>query len=55
MSQPKEVQDLKNQFLHSESLVNDNRVQVPESFKMKLYGLAKQIKEGDCRMPQPPA
>jgi acyl-CoA-binding protein len=47
-------QDLKNQFLQAETLVNDSKVQVPESLKMKLYGLAKQAKEGDCKMPQPP-
>jgi acyl-CoA-binding protein len=52
---PLQGQELKNQFLQSEQMVNENRVQVPESLKMKLYGLGKQIKEGDCRMPQPPA
>ncbi len=49
------LEDLKSKFLNAESLVNDNKVQVPETIKMKLYGLGKQIKEGDCKMPQPPA
>ena len=48
-------QDLKTQYLSAEAQVNDNRVQVPETIRMKLYGLSKQIKEGDCKMPQPPA
>jgi acyl-CoA-binding protein len=47
-------QDLKTQFLTAEASVSDNKVQAPESIRMKLYGLAKQIKEGDCRMPKPP-
>lgn len=47
-------QDLKNQFVQAEVQVNEAKVQVPESLKMKLYGLAKQAKEGDCKMPQPP-
>lgn len=47
-------QELKTKFAIAEKLVNENRVQVPENFKMKLYGLSKQAKEGDCRMPQPP-
>lgn len=46
--------DLKTQFLAAEASVNENRVQVPETVRMKLYGLAKQVKEGDCRMPKPP-
>lgn len=49
------AQELKTKFVAAEKLIQENRVQVPESLKMKLYGLAKQAKEGDCRMPQPPA
>eukprot|EP01040_Poterioochromonas_malhamensis_P025805 gene25805-32277_t len=52
MSQAKP--DSRTQFLTAEASVNENRVQVPENIRMKLYGLAKQIKEGDCRMPKPP-
>jgi len=48
------AQELKSKFIAAEKLVNENRVQVPESLKMKLYGLAKHAKEGDCKMPQPP-
>jgi hypothetical protein len=48
------AQDLKTKFVAAEKLIQENRVQVPETLKMKLYGLAKQAKEGDCRMPQPP-
>jgi len=48
------AQELKTKFFNAEKLVNESRVQVPESLKMKLYGLSKQAKEGDCRMPQPP-
>ncbi len=46
---------MKANFFNAEKLVNESRVQVPETLKMKLYGLAKQAKEGDCKMPQPPA
>lgn len=48
------AQDLKSKFDIAEKLVNENQVQVPQNFKMKLYGLSKQAKEGDCRIPQPP-
>jgi hypothetical protein len=48
-------QEMKANFFNAEKLVNESRVQVPETLKMKLYGLAKQAKEGDCKMPQPPA
>lgn len=47
-------QDLKAQFLQAEKQVSEGKAQIPETLKMKLYGLAKQAKEGDCRMPQPP-
>lgn len=48
------VQELKNKYFNAEGLVAENKVLVPESLKMKLYGLSKQVKEGDCKMPQPP-
>lgn len=50
-----ESNTLKNQFLKAEALVNEGRVQVPESLKYKLYGIGKQIVNGDCKMQQPPA
>lgn len=56
MSQPADpTSELKNKFLKCEALVNESKVQVPESLKYKLYGLAKQVVVGDCKMPQPPA
>ena len=30
------MEELKTKFLHAENLVNDNKVQVQESLKMKL-------------------
>jgi hypothetical protein len=48
------AEDLKARFLIAEKLVNESQVQVPQNLKMKLYGLLKQAKEGDCRMAQPP-
>jgi acyl-CoA-binding protein len=47
--------NLKNQFIKAEALVNEGKVQVPETIKYKLYGLGKQVVVGDCKMPQPPA
>lgn len=54
-STPDKGTQLKNQFLRAEGLVNEGKVQVPESLKYKLYGLSKQVVVGDCKMPQPPA
>lgn len=48
------MQSLKDKYLSAESYFNVHREEVSESLKLKLYGLSKQAKEGDCRMPEPP-
>lgn len=45
---------LKDKFLEAEGFLSQAKLQMPETVKLKLYGLSKQIKEGDCKMPQPP-
>lgn len=40
--------------MNAEKIFQECSDQVPDNLKMKLYGLAKQAKEGDCRMPMPP-
>jgi acyl-CoA-binding protein len=45
---------LKEKFLEAEGYLAQSKVQMSETIKLRLYGLTKQIKEGDCKMPQPP-
>lgn len=45
---------LHERFMNAEKIFQECSDQVPDNLKMKLYGLAKQAKEGDCRMPMPP-
>lgn len=45
---------LHERFANAERHLQDARDNIPENLKMKLYGLSKQAKEGDCRMPMPP-
>jgi acyl-CoA-binding protein len=45
---------LHERFTNAEKIFQECKDNVPENLKMKLYGLSKQAKEGDCRMPQPP-
>lgn len=47
-------QSLSERFTNAERILQECRDNVPENLKMKLYGLSKQAKEGDCRMPMPP-
>lgn len=47
-------QSLNERFTNAERILQECRDNVPENLKMKLYGLSKQAKEGDCRMPMPP-
>jgi hypothetical protein len=45
---------LKEKFLEAEGFLSQSKIQMSETIKLRLYGLTKQIKEGDCKMPQPP-
>ena len=47
---------LHERFIQSEVIYNQKKDtnEFLEPVKMKLYGLLKQSKEGDCRMPMPP-
>lgn len=49
-----DMSTLKDRFLEAEGFLSANKIQMTEALKLKLYGLSKQIKEGDCKMPQPP-
>lgn len=48
------MSNLKDKFLDAEGFLAQNKIQMSETAKLRLYGLTKQIKEGDCKMPQPP-
>lgn len=50
----KASKELKKKYLQAEKLVNELVVIIPEEQKMTLYGLQKQVREGDCDKPQPP-
>lgn len=45
---------LHERYVNAEVFYNANKHRVPENLKYKIYGLSKQAKEGDCRMPMPP-
>jgi acyl-CoA-binding protein len=45
---------LHERFVNAEKIFQECKDRVPENLTMKLYGLSKQAKEGDCRMPMPP-
>jgi len=47
--------ELIEKYLSAEKDVEKDRVIVPEELKMTIYALAKQIREGDCNKPKPPA
>ena len=47
-------QSLHERFNNAERILQECRDNIPENLRMKLYGLSKQAKEGDCRMPMPP-
>jgi len=48
------TQEVAAKFAKAERIVRKNRVEVLENLKWKLYGLAKQATEGDCKAPKPP-
>lgn len=48
------MSELKDKFLEAEAFLA-TKPQMTETLKLRLYGLTKQIKEGDCKMPQPPS
>ena len=41
-------------YLRSVAVYNDNMNTLSEELKLKLYGLSKQIKEGDCTIAMQP-
>lgn len=45
---------LHERFVNAEKILQEYQDKIPDNLKMKLYGLNKQAKEGDCRMPMPP-
>jgi acyl-CoA-binding protein len=45
---------LYERFLQAEKNCEDSDQSIPENLKMRLYGLKKQAREGDCKMPMPP-
>ena len=47
--------NMKAQFLQAEAKMQANPTELAPVKKMRLYGLVKQVKEGDCKMPMPPA
>lgn len=49
------IKEVKRKFIEAETEVKDEIFIVPEELKMTLYALGKQIREGDCNKPKPPA
>jgi hypothetical protein len=45
---------LHEKFVLAEKSLNESTANIPDNLRLKLYGLSKQAKEGDCRMPMPP-
>eukprot|EP01038_Epipyxis_sp_PR26KG_P004414 gene4414-6241_t len=47
---------LKSRFIQADEDLFSGKIKVNDpKIKMKLYGLAKQVKEGDCKMDMPPS
>lgn len=52
---PEEIAELKEKFSYCEALINEKKVHVPESVEMRIYGLRKQIRQGECTEAKPSA